>query len=826
MSSFIFGGHMKRLKKNSGNFMYRLSEIIVDKRKIIFLVVILGVIFSLFSMGWVEVENDLADFLPEKSDSKAGVDVMMDEFTLYGTATVMVANVSLDKAYELVDLIESVDGVQMVDFANDAAHYNNVSACYTVTFIHEQTSQLCSDALENVEVALNGYDFYISSDIGNPMGAILDNEILMISIVAGIIILSMLAFTSKSIIEVPVILISFLAAMMFNLGTNFIFGKISFVSSSVTSLLQLALSLDYAVIMLNRFREERSHRPLREAVVEALSKSVPEVFGSSLTTVGGMIAMMFMQFKLGPDMAICLVKAILLAMISVFVFMPGLLMLFGNLIMKTEHKSLVPKVPFIGKFAYATRKIVPPIFLIVVIAAAFVSSACPFAYGYFSQESAKLNEQSLARKMISENFGSTNMVAMVVPTGDYDKEAELLRELESYDEVSSTMGLANTVAMDGYTLAEGLNPRQFSELAGLDYELGCVVYAAYAATNADYASLIGNIGNMKVPLIDMFMFLADQIDSGIVSLEGDQADMLAEAKELMGSAKSMLVGENYSRMVVYLNLPEDSDETFAFLEKMEEIAKSYYPDGEVYIVGNSTTAKDFKESFELDNIVVTFVSIFTVMIVLLLSFKSVMMPVILILVIQGAIWINFSIPSLQQTPLFFLGYIIISAIQMGANIDYAIVIATRYNELKHEYEPKQAIIETMNFAFPTVITSGFILSITGLLIGYMSSEATISSLGANLGRGTIVSIILVLFVLPQLLLISDKLVDKTTFTLFKKKVKAKEQTADGRVRIRGNVSGEISGRIEGVIDAVVDGNVLLTLRNGEMTQEKETENEN
>lgn len=817
---------MKRLKKNSGNFMYRLSEIIVDKRKIIFLVVILGVIFSLFSMGWVEVENDLADFLPEKSDSKAGVDVMMDEFTLYGTATVMVANVSLDKAYELVDLIESVDGVQMVDFANDAAHYNNVSACYTVTFIHEQTSQLCSDALENVEVALNGYDFYISSDIGNPMGAILDNEILMISIVAGIIILSMLAFTSKSIIEVPVILISFLAAMMFNLGTNFIFGKISFVSSSVTSLLQLALSLDYAVIMLNRFREERSHRPLREAVVEALSKSVPEVFGSSLTTVGGMIAMMFMQFKLGPDMAICLVKAILLAMISVFVFMPGLLMLFGNLIMKTEHKSLVPKVPFIGKFAYATRKIVPPIFLIVVIAAAFVSSACPFAYGYFSQESAKLNEQSLARKMISENFGSTNMVAMVVPTGDYDKEAELLRELESYDEVSSTMGLANTVAMDGYTLAEGLNPRQFSELAGLDYELGCVVYAAYAATNADYASLIGNIGNMKVPLIDMFMFLADQIDSGIVSLEGDQADMLAEAKELMGSAKSMLVGENYSRMVVYLNLPEDSDETFAFLEKMEEIAKSYYPDGEVYIVGNSTTAKDFKESFELDNIVVTFVSIFTVMIVLLLSFKSVMMPVILILVIQGAIWINFSIPSLQQTPLFFLGYIIISAIQMGANIDYAIVIATRYNELKHEYEPKQAIIETMNFAFPTVITSGFILSITGLLIGYMSSEATISSLGANLGRGTIVSIILVLFVLPQLLLISDKLVDKTTFTLFKKKVKAKEQTADGRVRIRGNVSGEISGRIEGVIDAVVDGNVLLTLRNGEMTQEKETENEN
>jgi uncharacterized membrane protein YdfJ with MMPL/SSD domain len=192
------------------------------------------------------------------------------------------------------------------------------------------------------------------------------------------------------------------------------------------------------------------------------------------------------------------------------------------------------------------------------------------------------------------------------------------------------------------------------------------------------------------------------------------------------------------------------------------------------------------------------------------------------MVIQGAIWINFSIPTILNTPLFFLGYIIISAIQMGANIDYAIVIATRYNELKGKRTPNEAVVETMNFAFPTVMTSGTIMAVAGLLIGYMSSEPTISSLGLNLGRGTIISIILVLFVLPQLLVMSEKLVDKTTFTIFKKKEKRETET-DGRIRVCGRVSGELNGTIEGTIDAVINGNVNLKLLYGEINEEKEVD---
>ena len=423
--------------------------------------------------------------------------------------------------------------------------------------------------------------------------------------------------------------------------------------------------------------------------------------------------------------------------------------------------------------------------------------------------------------MITDSFGSVNMIALLVPSGDYEKEAELLAELESRDEVASTMGLANIEAMDGYTLADGLTPRQFSELADVDIELAEMVYLYYAGTNGNVGSIL-DISAYKVPLIDIFLFLLDNLETLGIELEGEQAAMLDGAKGQMASAKDMMVGENYSRMIVYLDMPEDDEKTFAFIDEMKSIASSYYDGATVYAVGNATTAKDFKESFVVDNVVVSAVSIITVLLVLLLSFKSVAMPVILIAVIQGAIWISFSIPSLLNTPLFFLGYIIISAIQMGANIDYAIVIATRYNEVKGKMNKRDAIIETMNFAFPTVITSGAIMAVTGILIGNMSSEQTIASLGGNLGRGTVISIILVLFVLPQLLLISDKLVDKTSFTLFKKK-EEKAAEADGKMHVCGHVSGEISGSIEGVIDAYIDGNVNLKLLSGNIDKEKEVD---
>lgn len=612
------------------------------------------------------------------------------------------------------------------------------------------------------------------------------------------------------------LLLTFVVAMVLNSGSNFLLGKISFVSNSVTSILQLALSLDYAVILCNRFREERETLPLREAVIAALSKGIPEIGASSLTTIGGLVAMMFMQFKIGPDMAICLIKAILYALLSVFVVMPGLLMLFGPAMERTKHRSFIPKIPFVGKFAYKTRFIIPPVFVVVILLASFLSGDCPYAYGYGEIETPKINDTQLAENMIADNFGTTNFVALVVPNGDYDAEREMLEELDTYEEVDYSMGLSNVEAMDGYMLADKLTPRQFAELAGLDYEFAQAVYAAYAAKNEEYTEALGSMSTYSVPLIDMMLFVCDQIDSGVVSLDAEQAEMLGEAKTQMESAKKQLQGEDYNRILIYLTLPEGGDETYAFLDTIREIAREYYPEGNIYLVGDSTVEQDFKLSFATDNTVVTVVSILIVLVVLLFTFKSAGMPVLLILVIQGAIWINFTVPALTGTPLFFMSYLVVSSIQMGANIDYAIVIASRYMELKDEMDHQQAIIETMNFAFPTIITSGSILAMAGTLIGQMTSEAAIVGIGQSLGRGTIISIILVMFVLPQILLIGGAIVDRTSFSM---PTATKKTVAKGRVRVDGVVRGEIHGHVTGLVRAEVDGEVNLNLISGAAAEE-------
>ena len=773
------------------------------KRNLFFLLTIIGLVFSIFSRNWVQVENDLTAFLPEDSETKQALNVMEAEFTTYGTADVMVDNITYDDALQLSDTLSEIKGVQSVAFDETTGHYNSAAALYSVTFDYDETDDACLTALDAVRDTLSGYDLYISTDLGNTLQETIASEVSIIMVYVAVIVIA-------------VLLLTFVIAMILNQGSNFLLGKISFVSNSVTSILQLALSLDYAVILCNHFKEQRETMPIREAAIAALSRAIPEISASSLTTVGGLAAMLFMQFKIGPDMGICLIKAILYALLSVFVVMPGLLVLFGPLIEKTKHKNFVPKVDFIGKYDFRTRRIVPVIFAVFVVFGIFFSSKCPYAYGYSNLVTPKLNETQIAENKIKDTFTSRNMVALVVPSGDYEKEAQLLRELEARDEIDYTMGLANVEAMDGYMLADKLTPRQFSELADVDYEMAQLLYAAYATEQGDYGKLAGNIASYKVPLMDIFLFVCDQVDAGIVTMSDEQTQTLNDAKGQIESAKAQLEGEEYSRMLLYLTLPVGGDETYSFIDTIRDMASSYYPDGNVYVAGDSTNEYDFKKSFSRDNTVVSVVSILIVLVVLLFTFKSVGMPLLLIMVIQGSIWINFSIPAFTGSELFFMSYLVVSSIQMGANIDYAIVIASRYEELKDSMDHQQAIIDTLNFAFPTVLTSGTILTVAGTLIGQMTSEAAIAGIGQSLGRGTIISMFLVLFVLPQILLIGSGIVDKTSFAVPKV---IRKREASGRVFVDGVVTGEINGSVSGIMRASVDGDINLNLLSGSIGEQ-------
>ena len=804
---------MNKEKKENGA-MIKVATFIVDKRNLFFLLFVLAIIFSIIAMNWVKVENQLSAYLPETTETRQGLDLMDQEFVTYGSAKVMVSNITYDDAQVIADEIEARPDVSMLNFDNTAEHYNNFSALYDITFAYPETDDRCLDGLDEIKERLADYDLYVSTSMGDAAAEQIDKEMNVVSVLVAIIVVSVLLLTSQTWAEVPVLLLTFISAAAISMGTNYLLGTISFVSDSVTVVLQLALSIDYAVIFCNRYKEEHKKYDIREADIIALSKSIPEISSSSLTTIGGLIAMMFMQFGIGRDMAICLIKAILLSLLAVFLLMPGLIMLFGPFMDKTRHKDLIPKIPFVGKFAYATKYIMPPLFLAAIIVAFYYQNNCPYVYGYSTIETPVQNDTQLAEELIEESFGSTNMVALVVPAGNYEKEHKLLMELEAREEVDYTTGLSNTEAMDGYTLTDKLTAREFSELLDLDYEIAELLYTAYAVNDENYAKIINGLSNYSVPLIDMFMFLYDEVDEGYVTLDDEMMDTLTDAHDKMLVAKDQLQGENYSRMLVFLTLPQEGDETFAFINEMHEIAGHYYDPDKVKVVGESTSQYDLCKIFQTDNMVVTVVSILAVLAVLLFTFMSVGMPVLLILVIQGAIWINFSFPTITNSNLFFLGYLIVSSIQMGANIDYAIVISGRFMELKNTMSKRDAIIETMNFAFPTIITSGSMLALAGILIGRLTSDAAIYGIGQCLGRGTIISIIIVMFVLPQILLLGEKIIDKTAFVVSSP---IHLQHEAGLVRVDGRINGQVNGVLVGEFHGLIRGDVNAVMVSGSMS---------
>ena len=794
-------------QKPKGSGMEKIATFIVDKRNLFFLLYAFALIFSIVATGWVKVENDITTYLPENTETRQGLTVMNDNFVTYGTARVMVSNVTYETAENICSDLESIDGVTSVDFDDTTDHYKSASALFSVTFDGTTTDDISVHALHTIRDMLAGYDTYIDTEVGVDTSADLQSEMSVILVLAAIVIVLVLTLTSRSYAEVPVLIMTFGAAALLNMGTNFLCGTISFISTSVTVILQLALAIDYAIILCHRFSDEHETKDTREACIAALSKAIPEISSSSLTAISGLGALAFMHFGIGRDMATVLIKAILFSLLSVFTLMPGLLMVFSKKIDATRHKNLIPKITFLGKFDVATRFIVPPIFAVVVVVTAVLANKCPYCYSYTDLVTAKQSESQIAHQKIKNTFGVNNMVAVIVPTGDYDSERQLLKDLDSCAEVKSTQGLANIDAMDGYKLADALTPRQMSELAGLDYEVAEALYAAYAVDQNEYGKLISGLGDYKVPLFDMFMFLQREMKDGNITLDGDIQETLDDLFEQLNKAQLQLQSDKYSRLVVYLNLPEESDETMDFLDTMHAMIAKYYS-SDTYIVGNSTNVKDLSSSFGEDNMLISVLSALFVVIILLFTFKSAGLPVLLIVVIQGSIWINFSVPTIQHESLYFLGYLIVNSIQMGANIDYAIVISSHYSDLKKEMRPKEAIIAALNEAFPTIFTSGTILAVAGALIGVMTTNPVIAAIGTCLGRGTVISIVLVMAVLPQILLIGDTIVERTSFDVkVPVDLSRVNRTASGNMR----VSGRVRGYVNGVIDAEIKGTLNGTL---------------
>ena len=799
-------------EKKDDSFMMKLATLIVDKRKGFYLVFILLIVYSVLSMNKVKVNNDLTSYLPDSTETRQGLDLMGEQFITYGTARIMVCNITFEEAERLAEDIREMDGVSMLDFEDSEAYYHDMDALFKVTFDGEAGDQAAQEYLNGVLEALDGYDVYYSSDIGQEERDAADwnHEMVVILLMAGVVMVAELLVTSTTYAEIPVFLMTFIVAAILNKGTNYWFGTISFVTDSIAVVLQLALAVDYAIILCHRFMEEHEDKDAREAVIVALSKAIPEISSSSLTTVSGMVAMMFMQFRIGYDMGIVLAKAILLSLFSVFFLMPGLLLTFAGAIDRSHHKSFVPKITAVGQFCVHTRFIVPPLLVAAVITGAILSGRAQYVYDVNTLKSKTMSENKFSVEMVNQNFGTVNQLAVIVPDGDYEKEGQVLRELERLPEVNSCMGLANIEAMDGYVLTRLLSPREFAELIDMDIEVADLLYSAYAVDDSNYGALLGGLNEYKVPLIDMFLFIYDQKERGNITLEEDLEETMADAYSQISIAKDQLLGEDCSRFVLELSVPLEGDETYAALDRIRGVVAKYYDYDDIYLVGNSTSNRDLSDSFSMDNNTVTILTALFVMVILLFTFQSAGLPVLLVVTIQGSTWLNFSMPYLTGDVVYFLGYLVVSAIQMGATIDYAIVITSRYMDLKTYMPIKKAIVETLNQAFPTIVTSGSMLVAAGFIISNVSTNAVVAAIGLALGRGTLTSIGLVLLALPQTLLIGDIIIEKTAFTLRRETVKP--LPAGGRIRMSGHIKGYVNGVIEGEFTGLIDGEMGAVVR--------------
>ena len=808
-------GNSMEQSKSQTSFIEKASAVIVDRRSIVFFIFIALCIFSAFSRNWVKVCDDITAYLPDTTETRTGLTIMEDNFTTFATAEIMVENVTLETAERLADEIEKINGVKSVDFDDTEAHFKSASALLNVTFDGTDNDEISIDGLEAVKSILSPYDLYIVTEIGNPLKAIVNSEMLIVDIVAVVIVVSVLLLTSRTYAEIIVLLMTFGAAAILNMGTNFMMGEISFVTDSIAIVLQLALAIDYAIIMLHHFQEERERYDARDAAVAALSEALVEISASSLTTIAGLAAICLMQFKLGPDMGIVLIKAIALSMCSVFFLMPGLLVVFSDWIDKTPHSNFVPRIDFLGKFDYATRFVMPVIFVAFLVAGFIFSQRTEYAYSEDDLVIFRQNEAQHAEEKIADIFGDSTQLAVIVPSGDYDREKRMIFEMESLPQTEYVLGLANVEAMDGYCIADSLTPRQFSEISELDYEVCEALYLAYSVYNDDYARAITGIDTYTVPLIDMLDYLIEKEKDVSITLDADTKALLEDLEEQINDAKLQLNNNGWTRIVVETDLPVEGNASFRYLDVLHGITARYYDTS--YIIGDITSSYDLQTSFENDNLLISILTIAFVIIVLIFSFKSVGLPVLLIAIIQGSIWINFSLPYLRGEKVFFLAYLIISSIQMGANIDYAIVISSRYLQLKNQMSLKEAMIETLNFAFPTIITSGTMLASAGFIIAFLSSEPTIATIGKYLGQGTLISIFLVMCVLPQILLLGDIIIRKTQFTV---KNPIQMQNRTGTMKINGHVRGNINGFVDGDFKGTLSGDLNAVVTFGRLEVEE------
>ena len=673
------------------------------RRKIAIPVIFLiAIIVSLFLLPQVSINYDLAEYLPEDSNTKKAITVLDEEFGYPGTAEIMIDNISISEAIDMKDKVTAVDGVKSVLWLDDLvdvkqpiqfipaslldSYYKDNSALFRVEFSEYDYSQETSKAIIEIR-ELVGDDAAISgpAESSRHMKDVLTNEIFKIIIIVVPICLLILILASTSWIE-PFLYLGIIGvSIVINMGTNAFFDSISFMTYSMAAVLQMAIVMDYTLFLMHRYLEERREgKDVLTAVIQATRKSVSSIAASALTTVAGFLALVFMQYKIGTDIGLVLAKGILISFVTVLTLMPVVIILLSKVIDKTSHRLFTPSFNKFGGTVIKFRYVIIIIALIILIPSFLAQRNNEFLFGDSSASSSvgKIAEDS---QRITDKFGIHNTALLLVPAGHIFQEISLVKELESSEYVRNVQSLV--------TMVDPSIPRDF----------------------------------------------------------------------LPQTIKDSFSSKKYSRLIINLNSKGETKVSFTAVDRLKEVAEKYFP-GEWLTAGTITSISDIKDTVTNDIFRVNLFSILAVGLIILLTFRSISLPVILVSVILISTWINMSVPYFAGAKLAFIGYLVVSSLQLGATIDYAILLSNRYMDFRKSLQPKEAAISAIKTAGISILLSALILSVAGFGFGFVSQIDEISGLGTLIGRGAALSGFMVLTLLPCLLILLDKIIMKTTVT--------------------------------------------------------------
>ncbi len=688
-------------------------------------------------IGKTHINYDLTRYLNSETMTRRALDVMQAEFGSSEQLRIMFRDVSADTLSSCVARLNALPEIQLASHDPETGEKTvDGVACSLVTLTLNANCDAAALVTHLREMFPECGDYAVGGaaatqlDVQRSVGEEMPQALL----IAVAVVLAVLLFTSHAWLEPVLILVTLGVSILINMGTNFVFPDVSFVTFAVCAILQLALSIDYAIMLLHSFNGLCDEGLLpKDAMIEALSRSFMPVSSSAFTTIAGLLALLFMSFTIGFDIGLVLSKGILISMVTVFLLMPALTLLLYRPLRKTRHRPLQLGGAHLAKAVYASRRWIAGALALAVAAGAYLQTKNTYIFSDAGRSDAQTESAA-----INAVFGASDPLVLLVPGGDDDGDYARQR-----------------------ALADALQQIRVADQPAVK-EISAMVTTGAAALNYYTAAELSELTGQNVLAVNLFLMAqgltppvrADRLleKAGSLAAENPQ---IAQLQSTLALAKAAFNGPHYSRMLLTLNFSVSSAETRVAIDQIMAAARAEYGE-DFYLTGTGMSVYDIGNAFESDLMLVNLITLAAILLIVALSFRSLVTPLLLVLVIEGAVWITMAVSYLESQPIFFISYLICVAIQMGATIDYGILLTSHYQSFRKTMAPREALCAALHKALPTILTSGAILITAGFIIGKRCSIYYISSIGLLLARGALISVILILTLLPALLTLRDE----------------------------------------------------------------------